>query len=375
MQNTGALPEAALVEQLTSWVASQCAARASTAPVLQPLGGDAGARRYFRIKGSSENDSAVENQMDNAAEDRPDLLAVYAPPASEDSKTFVQVADFLRAQCVKAPRIEAVDYERGFLLIENLGERLYLSELNEGTVEALYGEALMTLLRLQQSPRGPVDLPPYSREKLMQEMDLFPEWFVRRLMNYQLTASEELMIKQTFDALADSALEQPACFVHRDYHSRNLIHRPYSSPGVIDFQDAVWGPFTYDLVSLLRDCYVRWPEESVRRWALTYANMAQEVGIAPPDMDAAQFLRWFDLMGLQRNIKVLGIFARLALRDGKQRYLHDLPLVMRYLLEVMDAHPPFAAFAEWFRREMLPRAREQLWYADYQCAGYSPVEG
>ncbi|MCW8194456.1 phosphotransferase [Proteobacteria bacterium 005FR1] len=323
-------------------------------PQLQAMTGDAGARRYFRIEGD------------------PGRLAVYAPPESEDSKTFVALAEFLLGQGINAPRIHAVDYGRGFLLIENLGDRLYLGDLNEGSVEALYGEALMTLLRLQQSPAPESRLPPYSREKLLQEMDLFPEWFITRLLGYELNASERLLIKQTFDTLAGSALEQPECFVHRDYHSRNLVHRQFGPPGVIDFQDAVWGPFTYDLVSLLRDCYVRWPQERVKRWALAYATMAQEVGIAPPEISAEQFMRWFDLMGLQRHIKVLGIFSRLALRDDKRRYLEDLPLVMRYVVEVLEEYPQFGRFTDWFKEQLLPMAREQSWYTDFRSAGYTP---
>src|SRR5690606_17755365 len=173
---------------------------------------------------------------------------------------------------------------------------------------------------------------------------------------------EEEMIAGVFEALVESALEQPSCFVHRDYHSRNLIHREFGPPGVIDFQDALWGPFTYDLVSLLRDCYVRWPKESVERWALTYASMAKDVGIAPADMSAEQFMRWFDLMGAQRHIKVLGIFARLALRDNKYGYLPDLPLVIRYTLEVLGAYPQFHDFVEWFKQRILPLAQNQTWY-------------
>jgi aminoglycoside/choline kinase family phosphotransferase len=346
--------QADVVMPLAQWVPTVLP-QAGTAPVrLHAMSGDAGARRYFRIEGD------------------PTRLAVYAPPESENSKTFVELADFLRAHGIHAPHIHAVDFGRGFLLIENLGERLYLGELNGTSVEALYGEALMTLLRLQQSPAPEAPLPAYSRENLLQEMNLFPQWFAGSLLGYQLDASERLLVKQTFDHLVESALEQPACFVHRDYHSRNLIYRKFGPPGVIDFQDAVWGPFTYDLVSLLRDCYVRWPQEQVQRWALAYATMAQEVGIAPAEMSAQQFMRWFDLMGLQRHIKVLGIFARLALRDSKRGYLEDLPLVMRYVFEVLEQYPEFRHFSAWFQDRLLPLAREQSWYTDYPSAGYSP---
>lgn len=321
---------------------------------LEPLSGDAGARRYYRI------------------EPDPERLAVYAPPETENSELFVKLADYLREQGIHAPRIHAADFERGFLLIDNLGERLYLSDLCPVSVDVLYGEALMTLLRLQQSPPTAPVLGHYDREALIKEMQLFPEWFVGRLLGYQLNGQEEEMIAGVFEALVESALEQPSCFVHRDYHSRNLIHREFGPPGVIDFQDALWGPFTYDLVSLLRDCYVRWPQEQVERWALTYAAMAKDVGIAPADMSAEQFMQWFDLMGAQRHIKVLGIFARLALRDDKPSYLHDLPLVIRYTLEVLGEYPQFQRFVEWFQQNLLPLAENQTWYTDYQTAGYTP---
>jgi aminoglycoside/choline kinase family phosphotransferase len=347
--------QADIVKPLAVWLQTVLPDAEGGKVVLQAMSGDAGARRYYRIEGDASR------------------LAVYAPPASENTETFVGIAEFLRGQGIQAPRIFAVDYSRGFLLIENLGEHLYLSELNEGSVEPLYGEALMTLLRLQQSPSAEPPLPAYSREKLLQEMELFPHWFIAQLLGHELSASERTLIEQTFETLLNSALEQPACFVHRDYHSRNLIHRQFGPPGVIDFQDAVWGPFTYDLVSLLRDCYVRWPQERVERWALAYANMAQEVGIAPAEMSAEQFMGWFDLMGLQRHIKVLGIFARLALRDDKRRYLEDLPLVMRYVVEVVERYPELGHFAEWFKSTLVPRAEEQSWYSNYRAAGYSPL--
>ncbi|MGQ9426245.1 aminoglycoside phosphotransferase family protein [Gilvimarinus sp. F26214L] len=344
-----------LVAPLSEWLTAVMPSVKLDELALKPLSGDAGARRYYRI------------------EPDPERLAVYAPPETEDSKTFVALADYLRQQGIHAPKVHAADFERGFLLIDNLGERLYLGDLSAGSVDALYGEALMTLLRLQQSPPSVAQIPPYSREKLLQELRLFPEWFMGHLLGYTPEPWEQEQMGKVFEALIDSALEQPACFVHRDYHSRNLIHRQFGPPGVIDFQDAVWGPFTYDLVSLLRDCYVRWPRESVERWALAYANMAQDVGIAPADMTAQQFLGWFDLMGLQRHLKVLGIFARLALRDEKPGYLNDLPLVIRYVVEVLDAHPQFAAFSTWFKDRLIPLAAEHSWYTDYRTAGYTPA--
>lgn len=342
------------LKPLSQWLATVMPDLSPEALALQPISGDAGARRYFRITPD------------------PERLAVYAPPETEKNEIFVKLADFLREQGIHAPRVHAADFERGYLLIDNLGERLFLSDLCSSSVEALYGEALMTLLRMQQSSPSSAVLGHYDREALLAEMRLFPEWFVERLLGYRLDTAEHELIEGVFEALVKNALEQPHCFVHRDYHSRNLIHREIGPPGVIDFQDAVWGPFTYDLVSLLRDCYIRWPQEHVKRWALTYATMAKEVGIAPRDMSAEQFLRWFDLMGAQRHIKVLGIFARLALRDHKPSYLHDLPLVIRYTLEVLEEYSGFETFVEWFKAVLLPLAEKQTWYTDYRTAGYTP---
>src|SRR5690606_11962641 len=187
--------------------------------------------------------------------------------------------------------------------------------------------------RMQRSPPEELGLPVYDRHRLRAEMDLFSEWFAPRLLGYEPTVADLHMLDRWFTQLENSALEQPKVFVHRDYHSRNLVYRTGGPPGVIDFQDAVTGPITYDLVSLLRDCYIRWPEARVRRWAMSYANIAMQCGVLPL-VSEERFLRWFDWMGLQRHIKVLGIFARLSLRDHKHGYLNDLPLVICYTLEV-----------------------------------------
>ncbi|GAB1269824.1 phosphotransferase [Aurantivibrio infirmus] len=343
-----------IVKALSDWL-QEVVEDSTEVLTITPLSGDAGGRCYFSIAG------------------HPELLAVYNAPGHENIEHFQMLANFLLDQGIHAPRVFATDLEQGFSLIENLGERLYLSDLNEGSVEALYGEALLTLLRIQQSPRSAVEIEDYSREKLNQEMELFTQWFVGDLLSYKTSNEEDKLIQHTFDTLIDSALEQDQCFVHRDYHSRNLIHRELGPPGVIDFQDAVWGPVTYDVVSLLRDCYIRWPRESVERWALAYADMARQSGIIA-DVSQKQFLRWFDLMGLQRHLKVLGIFARLHLRDNKAAYLQDLPLVMRYTLEIADSYPELKTFDLWFKEKLIPLAEQQTWYVDYEKAGYAPGE-
>lgn len=322
---------------------------------LLPLAGDAGCRRYFRIAGFE--DCSV-----------PKLLAVDAPPQKEDSHAFVELGKYLRENGVHTPEVVAADVERGFLLVEDFGDQLLQLALNSDSVELLYGECLMTLLRLQQCQQPPALVADYNRSFLRTELNIFIEWFVGSLVEYELQPDEWDLLDRTFNLLEDSALEQPQVLVHRDYHSRNLLITEGGAPGVVDFQGALIGPVSYDLVSLLRDCYIRWPRQDVQRWALAYGNMAVEVGILPPISEKV-FLRWFDLMGLQRHIKVLGIFARLALRDGKSAYLQDLPLVLRYILEVAAEYPELQDFVSWFKANLLPKLEMQLWYSDYRSAG------
>jgi N-acetylmuramate 1-kinase len=313
------------------------------APEWQALHGDAGFRSYYRL--TSE----------------PSLLAVYAPPVSENSENFVRIAQHLRRSGVLAPAIAACDLARGFMLIEDLGPTLLRAELNSHSVDTLYSEALKALLQMQLSPVDDLGLPAYSAQLLRNEMALFHQWFVPQLLGYTVTVAEMHMLEAWYAFLEESALAQPQVFVHRDFHSRNLIYRADGPPGVIDFQDAVVGPITYDLVSLLRDCYIQWPLDRVRKWALAYAKIAMKAHLMPAVADD-QFNRWFDLMGLQRHIKVLGIFARLSLRDHKHGYLDDLPLVIDYTLSVARQYPQGEAFVRWFERALMPLIQEQTWY-------------
>lgn len=313
------------------------------APKWQSLPGDAGFRKYYRL--ASE----------------PPLLAVYAPPEHERNEEFVQVARLLRAGGVLAPAVAACDLEQGFMLVEDLGPSLLLEHLTPDTVDDLYQRAMTCLLQIQQCRTDAQVLQPYNRTRLHDEVRLFPDWFIRQLLGYAPEADEEQLLEATFIQLEDSALEQPQVLVHRDFHSRNLIYQPEGPPGVIDFQDAVVGPITYDLVSLLRDCYARWPEENVERWAQAYYQRALQAGLIEP-MPSEQFHRWFDWMGLQRHIKVLGIFARLSLRDGKHAYLKDLPRVIDYTLTVARKYPELEAFVDWFENRLMPRIDRQPWF-------------
>ncbi|WP_188150999.1 aminoglycoside phosphotransferase family protein [Teredinibacter waterburyi] len=344
-----------MIAELAQWVSEQLAQQGGASQVnyhlpitpdnWQPLGGDAGFRRYFRIAGSTN------------------LLAVWAPPSTEKNHAFVVIAEFLRNRGIPAPQVLGFEAERGFLLVEDFGELMYLDQLNADNVDALYGQALICLLRIQQCEADKTIFEPYDMPILQREMGLFSEWFVPRLLGYELTCDEREMLARSFSILAESALEQPQVIVHRDFHSRNLVYRDHACPGIIDFQDALLGPITYDLVSLLKDCYIQWPADKVRAWALAYGAMAVEADIIAPTSEAT-FLRWFELMGLQRHIKVLGIFARLYLRDGKQAYLKDLPLVVEYTRSCARGYPELAEFSQWFEQTLMPIISTQSWMSE-----------
>lgn len=333
---------------LDVWVAEQGYGTGRSG--LQPLSGDAGFRRYYRVAGS-----------------QPPLMAVYAPPATENTPLYLQVSQMLGEGGVRVPGILVADPGQGFLLVEDCGDQLMLGALDGATVDALYAKAMTLLLTLQQVAVPTGALPAYDGQRLWDEMALFPRWCVQDLLELPFGRNEQVLLEHLFERLVDNALEQPQVLVHRDFHCRNLMLKD-GELVTIDFQDAVVGPVTYDLVSLLRDCYVRWPPTRVRQWALQYRQMRLGQGL-PAGSSDHEFLRWFDLMGLQRHIKVLGIFARLWLRDGKAGYLNDLPLVLRYTLEVAAAYPESAEFAEWLRVRILPACKRQPWWRDWEGQG------
>ena len=298
---------------------------------VTPASADASFRRYFRVARGAES-----------------FIVMDAPPDKESLGPYLRVAAILAQIGLNVPRVLARDLERGFLLLTDLGSRQYLDELAAGrSVERLYADALGALGTMQTAGREHArDLPAYDREMLTREMDLMPEWFLRRHLAIDVDASVRAMLERLHEALLRSAAEQPMTFVHRDYHSRNLMVVDEDNPGILDFQDAVRGPVTYDLVSLLKDCYIVWPPERVRAWALRHRELLRRREF-PIDADDALFLRWFDLMGLQRHIKVLGIFCRLFYRDRKPQYLGDLPRVLAYVRGAAAAYPETAEFAEF----------------------------
>ncbi len=296
---------------------------------IVPASADASFRRYFRLTTDGES-----------------RIAMDAPPEKEDSRPFVKVGKALFAAGLHVPQILEHDLEQGFMLLSDLGSQPYLDALNadNGSVERLYGDA-MGALAVMQTCVPADELPPYDEALLRQEMALFPDWFLTTHLGLTLSEVEQNLLQETFTLLAGSALAQPQAFVHRDYHSRNLMVCGHN-PGIIDFQDAVRGPITYDLVSLLRDCYIAWPRELVEEWVQGYHDIALDHGIIRQPM-SEQFLRWFDLMGVQRHLKAIGIFARLNHRDGKPGYLNDIPRTLGYVEEVSGRYAelqPFAAF-------------------------------
>ncbi len=284
---------------------------------IAPASSDASFRRYFRVWYDDQTH-----------------IVMDAPPDQEDCRPFVAMAQAMRGLGLNTPEVLAEDLDQGFLLLTDFGSRQYLPELDARSVPGLYGDALEALARLQigGDPGSPL-LPPYDSALLHREMELFREWFLGKLLGLELTDGEQQVLNQTFALLADNALEQPRVWVHRDYHSRNLMITDPDNPGVLDFQDAVVGAVTYDLVSLLRDCYIAWPRTQVEAWALDHRAQLRALGMNGLE-DADQFLRWFDLMGVQRHLKATGIFARLNLRDGKPGYLRDIPRTLGYVLEV-----------------------------------------
>ena len=286
---------------------------------LAPASADASFRRYFRATLAAPWAGAAGAEA---------LIVMDAPPAHEDCRPFMRVAQLLRDAGVNAPDVVASDIDRGYLLLTDLGTTTFASALDAQSAPALYSDAIDTLIVWQSASRDGV-LPDYDDALLRRELLLFPDWYVARHLGADLTVAQRTSLERTFDAVLANNLAQPRVFVHRDYHSRNLMVAA-PNPGVLDFQDAVYGPITYDLVSLLRDAYVEWDEQRQLDWALRYWERAR-VAKLPVDADFGTFWRNFEWMGVQRQLKVLGIFARLSIRDGKAGYVNDMPRVLGYL--------------------------------------------
>jgi aminoglycoside/choline kinase family phosphotransferase len=306
---------------------------------IKPASEDASFRRYFRIFAGGDS-----------------FIAMDAPPDKEDMRPFIRIDERLLSIGLNVPEIFYQDMEQGFFLMTDLGTRSYLDELNETTVERLYGDAMGALVVLQAGTYTEPDfLPDYSETLLMNEMGLFRDWYLGEHLGCNLDSAQSAVLEQSFAYLRDQARAQSQVWVHRDYHSRNLMVYPQHNPGVIDFQDAVLGPVTYDLVSLLRDCYIGWPREQVEDWVKGYHQLALGSGI-PVCEDDDEFLRWFDLMGIQRHLKAIGIFSRLNYRDNKPGYLGDIPRTLGYVLDVSQRHETLTPFYDLLMGLSLPEA-------------------
>jgi aminoglycoside/choline kinase family phosphotransferase len=304
-----------------------------------PASSDASFRRYFRVH-HAEGCHVV---MD-------------APPDRETTEPFVRVANLFKELGIHVPKIHQQQIEKGFLLLEDLGSDCYLDVLNKDNVDGLYERALASLFQLQTKLNiADCGLPHYDHALLWRELGVFHEWFLEKLLGIVLPPA----LRQTINnLLIDSALEQPFVAVHRDYHCRNLMYLGNESPGIIDFQDAVVGPVTYDLVSLLRDCYIAWPEERVWAWCEDYYSQLCEADVV--DVEFSVFRRWFDWMGLQRHLKAIGIFSRLHLRDDKPGYLADIPRTMAYVTSVCRRYPELKAFDAFLQHQVLPIYQSHL---------------
>lgn len=326
IQETGPTVEGVLdkrLQQLEQWLREQ----GYSTFEIEPASADASFRRYFRVRHQGES-----------------FIVMDAPPEQEDIRPFVRIAELLQEAGLHVPRMMAREIEQGFLQLSDLGNELYLPALNSRTVDRLYEDAISALLSMQQHP-APDWLPPYDQRLLMQEMQLFNDWYLQRHLGLKLNSQQEAILQQSFEYLANVALSQPRVIVHRDYHSRNLMLAE-PNPGVIDFQDAVFGPVTYDLVSLLRDCYIAWPQTKIEQWIEGYFRRAQQADIIDSKVQLQEFMRWFDLMGVQRHLKASGIFARLNYRDAKPGYLADIPRTLGYVLDIVPGYSELDEFAK-----------------------------
>ena len=319
-------------------------ALAATGLPIEPASADASFRSYWRVTAADRS-----------------YIVMDAPPDKENVEPWLDVGERLRRAGLHAPEVHAVDRAQGFVLMEDLGTRMYLAELGDATVDALYADALDALLRMQTTADA-AGLPAFDETFMTTELELMPEWFLRRHLGHAVECDEWDVIELAFRTLINALRSQPQGFMHRDYHSRNLLvvgddSRAASShalarPGIIDFQGAMIGPVTYDLASLLRDCYIAWDAERVEGWVDAYRERLRHAHLIDAHVDAARLRRWFDLAGLQRHIKVLGIFCRLCYRDGKAHYLADLPLTWHYVIMVAERYAELAPLADLLKRAL-----------------------
>jgi len=307
-------------QQLATWAAARLAI---TTPKLQVVSGDASFRRYFRFQHNNQS-----------------IIAVDAPPEHENNLAFQTIGEILYQQGLHVPQFHHIDLKQGFILLSDLGDQLYLPTLTSSNADEYYQKAIHALIKIQLTPANQVNhLPCYDAKMLNYELELFNEWFIEQYLELALTPQEQAILKTSFKHLTTNATQQAQTLVHRDYHSRNLMVCGKETPGIIDFQDAVIGPISYDLVSLLKDCYIHWPSQRVKSWVKDYHQAACDAGLT--DNNFKLFYQQFEWMGMQRHIKVLGIFSRLKIREKKSGYLKDIPVTFKHLLEASQKYTEF----------------------------------
>lgn len=331
------------LQELKIWLES---ALSSNDFSCESASSDASFRRYFRVIHKTES-----------------FVVMDAPPSKEDCEPFIFIAELLCSYGVQAPTIYHQSVQKGFLMLSDFGSKSYLDALADDTADSLYKDAANALHSIQTIPANTEGLPLYTDALLKQEMSLFNEWFVGGLLGIDVDAADNKALEAVQSCLAASATEQPQVFVHRDYHSRNLMLTENSNPGVIDFQDAVIGPMTYDLVSLYRDCYISWPDPKVYAWLDEFLLARAAAGIKD-NFTSQQFYQWFDWMGVQRHMKAIGIFSRLLLRDGKPGYLEDIPRTLMYVVDVCAKYPALKPLDDLIKRHRIVARIDEV-VADY----------
>ena len=320
------------LKQIIHWLETELKNSIDT---IETASADASFRRYFRVTftHSTTPDIGLNDSY----------IVMDAPPPQENIKPFINISNIFKNKKIHVPTIYEQDINKGFILMEDFGSTPYLSILNQDNVDDLYGNAFKVLYKLTNIQE--VDLPIYDRQKLQSEMDLYLDWYIQVHLNTDLSDKEKNILKVAQNNLIELIEKQPKVIVHRDFHSRNLMFVEENNPGVIDFQDAVIGPCTYDLVSLIRDSYIKWPEDKIDQWLLSYQYKLHQHGIIP-EMAEEAFKKWLDIMGMQRQLKVVGIFSRLYHRDGKENYLDDIPLTYQNLLNSSQRYPEFDDLTE-----------------------------
>lgn len=331
------------IQQIKHWLENELQAEIQS---FAPASNDASFRRYFRV---TFTQPVFEHKAGQS------FIVMDAPPEKENIAPFIAIASALAETGVNVPRLYAISETGGFILMADLGSTSYLSLLESETGELradkLYTDAMnaLVLMQLGMQQQTTLHIADYDEQQLRTEMNLLPQWYVQRHCQQTLTDDDQAVWEATMARLVASAQEQPQVFVHRDYHSRNLMYFAEHNPAIIDFQDALIGPLTYDLVSLLRDSYIAWPDERVYDWVEQYRQILLQKKRLTID-DKAQFIRWFDWMGIQRQLKVVGIFCRLNYRDGKRHYLHDIPQTLAYLFKVCGRYSEFTALVKMLKR-------------------------